>query len=124
MTKAARIRIGRIRMKNGGADVRVLNSAVVDTECAGRMRRWLARSLANGSRPDAFVAVAFTMDSEYAGGVATVTAWYSGRAELQTELLPILTERAVTRQIAMAAAESVIMGNLGYVRDDEPDPAS
>ena len=122
--KTAAVRIGRVRMKAGGADVRVLRSSVADTECTRRMRSWLSRALSGGARPDAFVALSFTLGDDYHGGVATVTAWHSEHHALQTDLLPMLTERVLTRQITAAATEASIMRELGYVYEDEPDPVA
>ena len=125
LMNAARVRIGRVRMKNGGADVRVIHSNAADTECRQRVRSWAARVMESPG-PDAFFAIAFTIDPNgtYQGGLDTTTAWWSARPEIQTDMLPVLATRAVTRQVAAEAAESAIMRELGYARDDDPEPAA
>lgn len=116
----ARIRIGRVKMKAGGADVRILQSRAADTECRERIRSWSANVLGNIKPPHAFFAIAFWLDEEMTGGMDATSAWWSDRHELQYDMLPAYAQRVITRQLAAHATERTIMRNLGYVNDVDP----
>lgn len=119
---SARTRIGRVKMKAGGADVRVIHTPAADTECRNRVRSWSSDVLGDTDPPHAFFAVALWLDPGTVGGVTTKSGWWSDRHELQYDMLPELAVRVIRRQITNTAAESNIMRSLGY--SDESDPAA
>ena len=120
---AARTRIGRVKMKNGGADVRVLhrNPARI-VRSIGDFAKEVA---AYSDPPSAFVAVAFwPSDDGEPWRTSHLIRWDTCDPDLP---LPRLT-RVAAAQIAEHGTEERAldrtMRSLGYRRDDEPDPAS
>ena len=117
--QVARVRIGRVKLKDGGADLRIFRSGAKDTECRRRIKDWSSDVLGSADEPHAFFAIAFRLDPDCPGGLDTATAWWSDRLEIQYDLLPVLATEAVRRHLAVNAAEAKIMRNLGY--SNEPD---
>jgi hypothetical protein len=62
---AARIRIGRVRMKNGGADVRVLHKE--RDYLSTHMMEWANYVLSRKRKPDAYAAIALWLDPKTPG---------------------------------------------------------
>lgn len=119
---AARVRIGRVTMKGGGADVRVLHRDVAGPPILGQIREW-ADSQAHYVRPpDAFVAVAFWWDAGTQQHVHH-PMWASYAAELPHAFLPALAEAALTSAMTALKAEDRVMRKLGYVPVDPNDAA-
>ncbi len=100
---AARVRIGRVRMKGGGAEVRVLARQEA-TLVASHMREWVAGCLGDYTRPpDAYAAVAFWIFPLAPGRPFTVVGLCT---ETDALSIPLLVQSAATALIHDAAAES------------------
>lgn len=115
---AARVRIGRVRMKGGGADVRVLPSS----DCGlamGKLRGWVARITEAGHRPDAITATAYVWNEKDRRWSEWCT-WYSAHPSLPPSVLPAMAEASLREGIAAIGIEDSIMRTLGY----DPDAAS
>lgn len=114
--EAAHCRIGRVRMKNGGADVRVLPSSssgpAMDT-----LRRWADNIASHGYRPDAIGAAAYMWD-ERSGTWMEWSSWHSTHATLPPTTLPAMVEASLRESIAAVGIESRIMRKIGFEPDD------
>lgn len=111
---AARIRIGRVTMKNGGADVRVLHREVAGPAILGQMRDWVDRQAHYERAPDAFVAVAFWWDKSVRQHVNDPT-WATYAPELPHAFLPSMAEAVLSSAMTVLKAEDRVMRKLGYV---------
>lgn len=116
----ARVRIGRIKLKAGGAELRVIERAS-ETECQRRIRGWASDVLSAPDAPEAFFAIAFRLDSDCPGGVETVKEYWSDRHELLFDMMPDLALRCLRRDLAVNAAENRIMKRLDFWLDPEDD---
>lgn len=116
---AARIRISRVRMKNGGADVRVLhrNPPSRITKHAQSFVDTLAEY---EDPPSAYVAIAFWADDKEPWRAPYIFSWDTCDRDLP---LPRLI-RVAAAQIAVQAPTDLAVGRvmrqLGYVRDEDP----
>lgn len=119
----ARVRIGRVTMKAGGADLRVLHRDVVGPPILGQMRDWVDRQAHYERAPDAFVAVAFWWDTEARQHVNDAT-WATYSPTLPHAFLPALAEAALASAMTALKAEHRVMRKLGYVVVDPPDDAA
>jgi hypothetical protein len=119
----ARIRIGRVRMKAGGADVRVIYRPQ-DTECRDRLRAWASEVLAAPEPPDAFFAIAYRYNPAVPASADATLAWWSDHPAFPLEMLPARACVSINRAITNTAAENQIMRALGYERDGDPDAAA
>lgn len=120
---AARTRIGRVTMKGGGADVRVIYRPQ-DTECRARLRSWASNVLAAAEPPHAFFAIAYRYDPAMPAGADATLAWWSDHSAFPIEMLPARACVSINRAIINNTAEAQVMRALGYGRLDEPDPAA
>lgn len=118
----ARVRIGRVRMKNGGADVRVLSApGLPDDPVRQRIRLWVA-DVMKGPAPGAVVMVAWWMQGDGRPAYAASAGTYTDAVPIA--LLPEIARAAVASHLHLQWAEDRVMQTLGYRRDDEPDPAA
>jgi hypothetical protein len=117
---AAHCRIGRVRMKNGGADVRVLHTAPTDGISAAI--RGLARDCEQYSEPpSAFVAIAFWAADKEPWRPPYLFRWLTRDPDLP---LPRLM-RVAADQIAVRAAVEIAVDeartSMGYRRPPDKD---
>ena len=117
---SAGCRIGRVRMKNGGADVRVLPSRQA-TGAALTLKAFV-RDVLQDAPPDAVALVAWWRDPDGAECWRSV-ALKTDHPDFPYALLPDMARAELRRSMHRMDAEERIMRALGYVRD-EPDPAS
>lgn len=116
-------RISRVRMKAGGADVRVLHR---DSQglVGSHMREWLTASLSGDRAPDAYAAVALWFNPETPGR-PTYDATYCSTADMLPA--PLLVRMAASYLIAEQAihgGEQRAIEKMGYGVDDwKPDDA-
>lgn len=121
--RAARVRIGRVTMKNGGADVHVLHRHVAGPAILGQIREW-ADSQAHYVRPpDAFVAVAFWWDTDARQHV-NHPMWATYTPHIPHAFLPALAESALSSAMTSLKAEDRVMRKLGYATVPPPDGAA
>lgn len=124
MSARASCRISRVRMKAGGADVRVFHR---DSQgfVGSHMREWLTASLSRDRAPDAYAAVALWFDPETPGR-PTYDATYCSTVDLIPS--PLLVRMAASYLIAEQAihsGEHRAIEKMGYEVDDwKPDDAS
>ena len=88
----AHCRIGRVTMKAGGAEVRVLRRPVLAENGAELIEH--ARILAGGDRPINFVALSWTDDGAYSMG-----ARLRNESAIPLTLLPAWVAEAVRREL-------------------------
>lgn len=123
MTDAARVRIGRIRMKGGGADLHVIPRRR-QSEIAQHMQAWTKIVLEEGRAPDAYAAVAFWINPDAPGRCEYNIGFLSRHDALP---LPVLSRVAAAYLADMSSVErgaQRAMEGLGYESKDwEPDPA-
>ena len=123
--KAARIQIGRVRMKNGGADVRVIHRDNQGSVVAGHMREWVTGALNKERPPDAYAAVALWFDAERPGRPAYQATYCT---EIDAIPAPVLVRMAASYLIADHAAQvgacRAVETMGGEVEDWTPDDAS
>ncbi len=123
MMEAARVRIGRVKMKNGGADVRVLDREPAG-EIIGRAHDLISDAMEDRVRPSAFVGMFFWRDDEEPWRPIYRLAWQTIDPNLSLPLLMRTAGAIIQGQASIIKAEDRVMHNLGYRRDDDPDPAS
>lgn len=117
--KAARVRIGRVTLKGGGADLRVLTPDRTPSEVLQHMRTWVDLCARNpDGPPDGFVAVSFRIQPEVPQHPATRTGFFSAHPSLPTWLLPDLARQILLVDMQCDVSERNIMGLLGYEPDD------
>lgn len=111
-------RIGRVRLKAGGAAVRLLPSPEPG-EMATRLRLFGRAVLTKADRePDAMVLVAWWFEGDGLPAYAVNVTTNSDRAPLP--LLPALAAEQVRKHLFSDAIQDDCMRALGY----SPDPAS
>ena len=116
----ARVQIGRVRMKAGGAEVRVLRQPSADNGARDRIRAWTSEVL-HGRAPDAVVMVAWWSEGDGCPSVAVSAGTY--HEAFTVKLLAPLAAEEVRNYFQAYWNEQRIMRTLGYVQP-EPDPAS
>ncbi len=121
---AARTRISRVRMKAGGADVRVFHrdpQGVVGYH----MREWLGASLNKERQPDAYCAVALWFDPETPGRPMYNATYCSSHDAIPSPLLVRISAAYLVAEQAMHGGEQRALEKMGYEVDDwKPDDAS
>lgn len=119
----ARVRIGRVTMKNGGADVRVLrfDKANEVQVCA---LEWARRLNRDGNAPSAFVAIAFWPSGDEPWRTPHEISWQTRDADLPLPRLMAVAADQIRAYAPALMAEDRVMRNLGYVRDDDPGGAA
>jgi hypothetical protein len=116
---AARIRIGRVRMKNGGADVRVLHRAP-----EGRIEhriRDLANHVSQSGEASAFVGITFWRDDKEPWRPEFAVAWDTIDPNLPLPRLMRVAAAEIEGYGAAIKAEDKVMRALGYQRGDDPE---
>ncbi len=86
-----RVRISRVRMKAGGADVRVLRTNTSDGLLPAHARAWLSDVLGKSRPPDAYAAVAFWFDPKTPGRPGYNATWCT---EIDAIPAPVLLRMA------------------------------
>ena len=124
MVGIARTRIGRIRMKDGGADLHILNLPVRSV-IENHMRSWVANTLGLERPPDAYAAVAFWLDADRPGR-PQFSATFCTRHDALTAPLLVRVAGAylVAEQAASMGAAEAVEAMGGEVEDWSPDDAS
>jgi hypothetical protein len=121
---AARTRIGRVKMKAGGADLRVLHrdpqSFVIE-----HAREWLVGLVDTDKPPNAYAAVAFWVDADNPGHPG-YRVTYCTRTEAMT---PAVLVRCAAEQIraehSTQAGSERALEKMGYEPEDwKPDGAA
>lgn len=123
MTEVARIRIGRVRMKNGGADVRVLYRDPLP-RVTGRIREFQERVQGYDEPPSAFVGIAFWRYDAEPWRPSYVISWDTIDPNLPMPRLFRLAAAEIDSEGVVQMAESRVMHNIGYVPDDTPDESA
>ena len=119
---AARIRIGRVKMKAGGADVRVLNRNP-DGKIIERARELITKAQSFEDEPSAFVGIFFWRDDREPWRATYSIAWDTIDPNLPLPRLMRVAAAEIGCHAAMEKAEYKVMHRLGYLCDD-PDPAA
>lgn len=125
MTKdVARTRIGRVTMKNGGADMHVLHPKE-GNRVTSHMRAWISAVTSRDSPPDGYAAVAFWFDKA-APGFPTYEVGYSTAHDAISppELCRIAAAQIREEPCRYAAEVAAIEAMGGIVAPWEPDDAS
>jgi hypothetical protein len=122
MLKPARIQIGRIRMKNGGADVRVLRRDGNVGFVATHMREFVTGTLNKERAPDAYAAIAFWFDDDTPGRPAFLATYCTRHPKVTP---PLLVRMAAAQLISVQAsnegADRAITALGGETDDWSPD---
>ena len=123
MSGIARVRIGRVTMKNGGADVRVLLPAS-HGKIIARARELISRVLQDPERPSAFIGIFFWRDDKEPWRPSFSLGWDTEDPNLPLARLFRVAASEIEAMGAAVKAEDRVMRNLGYVTGDEPDATS
>jgi hypothetical protein len=122
--EAARTRVGRVTMKNGGADVRVLHRAP-QGEVISRAQTLISDAMQYDDRPTAFVGIFFWRDDREPWRPTYSLGWDTRDPNLPFPRLMRVAAAEIAEFSATAKAEDRVMRALGYRRtDDEPDGAA
>jgi hypothetical protein len=120
----ARVRIGRVVMKAGGASVIPLPPRGPKGHTVQLARAWIEDVMAEERAPDAICAVAVWLRPEHPAYPLFAVRYASATPAILTATLPDVMAGYVRNYIAGMEIEDSIMSKLGYVADDEPDPAA
>lgn len=123
--KTARIQIGRVKMKNGGADVRVLHQDRQDSILKAHMRASVTHVLNRERPPDAYASVALWFDLKTPGRPRYYATYCTTHDAIPAPLLvrmagPYLISEHAIHTGACRAIEDM----TGEVEDWTPDDAS
>lgn len=123
--KAARTRIGRVTMKNGGADVRVLHREATLSPVAQHMREWVGGCLNKERVPDAYGAVAFWFDDDAPGRPGVQITYLTSTHKVPAPVLVrMIGPYLISAQAAHVGATDAIEAMGGEIDDWRPDDAS
>jgi hypothetical protein len=117
---AARVRIGRVTLKAGGADLHVLPRPEPRGKIVDALEKWVRRFDDLDRPPQAVAAVAF---SEVNGQWQWSCVYHSETPFIPLRLLPLMASEYLRSAIIGDTAEEGIMAILDCSRD-ETDPAS
>jgi hypothetical protein len=121
----ARIRIGRVTMKAGGADVRVFQSGNHTGHVAQHMRAWLSGVMQRDREPDAYAAVAFWIDKDMPGHPWHQTTYATHHDSLPLPILVRLAAEQIAAELpSHVGSERAIEAMGGAVESWTPDDAS
>lgn len=124
LTEAARVRIGRIRMKGGGADLYVLPRRR-QSEIAQHMQAWTKIVLEEGRPPDAYAAVAFWINPDAPGRCEYNIGFLSRHDALPLPVLSRVAAAYLGDMSPVARGAQHAVEHLGYTPEDwEPEPAA
>ena len=121
---AARTRIGRVTMKAGGADLRVIHRGPQSFVIA-HAREWFATLATYDKPPNAYAAVAFWVDADNPGHPG-YRVTYCTRTEAMTPavLVQCAAEQIRAEQSTFAGSERALE-KMGYEPEDwKPDGAA
>ena len=120
--KAARVRIGRVKLK-GGADLRVLQFPAT-CEVTKSALLW-ARNLARYREPPScFVAVAFWPAPKEPWRPEYTIGWSTRDPDMPLHRLMRSAAAQIEGFGPTISAEAAVMHNLGYLPVDDPDDAA
>lgn len=114
---AARVRIGRVTMKAGGADIRVITRPA-QNDVTRKIVRWSRRVIELDPPPDAFFAIALYVDPSVPGGVSTNSDWESRHPAFPIILMPTLAIELARWEIEAVATTNEVLETLGYTQGD------
>lgn len=121
-TAPARIRIGRIRMKNGGADVRVIHRDSNVGFVATHMREYVADVLNKNRSPDAYAAVAFWFDDDTPGRSAYLATYCTRHPAVNPPaLVRMAAAQLISEQSVNEGSDRAIRAMGGSTEDWTPD---
>jgi len=115
---AARTRIGRVKMKNGGADVRVIYQETAPNPVSIHLRAWTKSVTNQKVPPDAYAAVAFWFDPATPGRPGYNIAYISKHAAIPTALLVRMAAAYIVTEHAVNCAVSRTIEEMGGVPED------
>lgn len=119
MLTPARTRIGRVRMKNGGADVRVLHRDP-DSRIVSAARDFVRDMERYEEPPTAYVAIAYWASDDETRR-PHIIGWDTCDPGLTLPRLMAVASTQIADESAVLIAEHRVMRRLGY---REEDPAS
>lgn len=115
--RAARIQIGRIRMKNGGADVRVLHPKTL-TATQQHLKQTVNYILGIEPPVDAYAIVGLWVEPKSPGTPAYEANFYSSAPEIPVPLVVQMAGPYLTNEHAALMGKSQALAELGYVSKD------
>ena len=119
----ARIRIARVKMKAGGADLRVLDRNP-DSRIIKRITDLAADGRSYAEPPSAFVGILFWRDDAEPWRPSYSVAWDTIDPNLPLPRLMRVASDEIAAHGSMVMTEDKVLRRLGYVRNDDPDPAA
>lgn len=112
---SARVQIGRVRMKNGGADVRVLRAGPLPP-VTQHMTKWVRSIVCDypNNPPDAYAAVALWFDAANPAYPGCETMVYSKCAALPPAIVVRIAGPTLADEYRARCAASLALSMLGY----------
>ena len=120
---AARTRIGRVTLKNGGADLRVLHQNPAG-KIVSHMRAFADVLSKHAIPPCSYIAVAYWANEEEPWLADYQVTWTTESAQFPHYVLFERASALFAVEAASDIAESRVMASLGYKYSDDPDPAA
>jgi hypothetical protein len=122
LVKAARVRIGRVKLKDG-ADLRVLQFPPT-CEVAKVAMRWARALVKYDEMPSCFVAIAFWATTDEPWRPHYTIGWTTRDPDMPMQRLMRNAASQIEHYGAAIQAEAAVMHELGYVPVDDPDDAA
>ncbi len=122
-----RVRISRVIMKDGGADVRVLPWSGARNPIESHLREWTAQVLTTDTPPVAYAAVAFWLDPETPGRPSYNVGYITQEDRLPTALLVEMAGFYLRNDFVAEMGKHRALEAVGFVPgiwDPDPDDAS
>jgi len=120
----ARTRIGRVTLKNGGADLRVLHPRP-SGKIVAHLRAFADALHADVNPPSAYIAVAYWANEKEPWLADYHIAWNTESAHFPHYVLFERASALLATDAAAQIAEGQVMKSLGYkLSDDDPDGAA
>ena len=120
----ARVKIGRARLKTGGATIVPMPSNAPVGHTVDQARAWFRDVMTAERAPDAICAVAIWLLPEQLAYPMVAVRYASGTPTILTAVLPDVMAGYVRKNITAVEAEGRVMETLGYRPIDDPDPAA
>lgn len=119
-----RTRISRIKLKDGGAEIHILNRGARN-DVEHHLREWMALIMGDPKPPDAYAAIAFYVNDDTPGRPSYNVGYVTCDHRLPTTLLLEIAGHYLRNDLIAEIAKGRTMEELGYSHDPwEPDDAA
>jgi hypothetical protein len=109
-----RVRIGRIKMKDGGAELRILRRPAARNAVEAHLREWTSNVTTGDTAPDAYAAVALWLKPTEPGRPDYHCAYITNTDRLPTTMLVELATPYLRNDLAAEVGKGRTLEQLGW----------